>query len=130
GRGGEPGFVGVVRAARPMDNVRPAGEDIARGSVVLPAGQPLGAADLGMLAALGFAVIPVRRRPRVAILSTGDEVVEPGEPLPFGKIRNSNTTTLAVLARAWGAQVETLGIARDRLSDLTGKLERAAGCDL
>jgi molybdopterin molybdotransferase len=66
----------------------------------------------------------------VAILSTGDEVVEPGDPLPFGKIRNSNTTTLAALARGWGAETETLGIARDRLPDLAGKLERAAGCDL
>ncbi len=130
GRGFDPAHVGILRTARPMDNVRPAGEDIARGSVVLRAGQALGAADLGMLAALGFSEVSVRRRPRVAVLSTGDEVVEPGDPLPFGKIRNSNTTTLAAMARAWGAQVETLGIARDRLSDLTGKLERAAGCDL
>lgn len=130
GGGGEPGWVRVFHPARARDNVRPAGEDIARGSVVLRAGQPLGAADLGMLAALGFAGVPVRRRPRVAILSTGDEVVEPGEPLPFGKIRNSNTTTLAAMARAWGAEAVTLGIARDRLSDLTGKLEQAAGCDL
>lgn len=130
GRGFDPAYVGILRTAGPMDNVRPAGEDIVRGSVVLRAGQALGAADLGMLAALGFSEVSVRRRPRVAVLSTGDEVVEPGDPLPFGKIRNSNTTTLAALARAWGAQVETLGIARDRLSDLTDKLERAAGCDL
>lgn len=130
GRVGDPGVVGVLRPARAWDNVRPAGEDVARGRVVLAGGQPLGAADLGLLAALGFTSVPVRRRPRVAILSTGDEVVEPGEPLPFGKIRNANTTTLAALALAWGAQVETLGIARDRLSDITDKLERAAGCDL
>jgi molybdopterin molybdotransferase len=130
GRLNGPGVVGVLRSARPGDNVREAGEDIFRGTAVLPAGRALRAADLGQLAALGFTTAPVHRRPRVAILSTGDEVVEPGAPLPFGKIRDANATTLAALARGWGAETVALGIARDRLPELTERLTNAADADL
>jgi len=128
---GEPrDEVAILRAPSPLDNVREAGEDLREGEVVLKAGRILTAADLGIHAALGLTTARVHRRPRVAIISTGDEVVEPGGPLPPGKIRNSNTTTLAVLARSWGAEVETLGIALDTLGDITDRLAKAATADV
>ena len=120
----------VVRASESWDNVRPAGEDIALGSQMLPGGRLLRPADLGMLAAVGITSVVVHRRPRVAILSTGDEVQDPDAVLPPGAIRDSNATTLAAMAESWGAEVQTLGIARDRLADLSERLASAAGADL
>ncbi len=122
--------VAVFRAAKSWDNVRPAGEDIEAGAVMLPAGRVLRPADLGMMAAVGLVTAPVHRRPRVAILSTGDEVQDPGSRLRPGTIRDSNTTTLAAMAEQWGAEVLTLGIARDRLDDLKERLSAARGADL
>jgi molybdopterin molybdotransferase len=85
------------------DNVRPAGEDVSEGAVVLQAGRVLRAADLGMLAAVGRANVLVRPRPRVVVVSTGDELVEPGQPLGPGQIRDSNSYALTALARESGA---------------------------
>lgn len=122
--------VSIARAPSLLDNVREAGEDIRQGDMVLRAGRVLTAADLGIHAALGLTSARVVRRPRVAIISTGDEVVEPGGILPPGKIRNSNTTTLAAFARSWGAEVETLGIAADTLDGISDRLARAASADV
>lgn len=122
--------VRVYRPPRPGDNVREAGEDIARGAEVASAGQMLTPARLGLLASVGVVEAPVHRRPVVSILSTGNEVVRPGEPLASGKIRDSNAYVLAAMAQAWGAQVRLHGIARDTVEHLTSHLREARESDL
>jgi len=104
------------------DNVRPAGEDIQAGQEVLPAGHRLRPQDVGILAAIGQARVPVHRRPRVAILSTGDELVTIDEPIGPGQIRNSNEYTLAALVEKYGGEAVRLGIASDTIDDLTAKI--------
>jgi molybdopterin molybdotransferase len=101
---------GLLRAG---DNRRLAGEDLALGQVALAAGKRLRAADLGLLASLGRAEVPVRRRLRVAILSTGDELRSIGEPLPPGCVYDSNRYTLWALLNEMGADVLDLGVVRD-----------------
>jgi molybdopterin molybdotransferase len=107
--------VGILRAARPGDSVRPAGEDVHIGQAVLRAGTILRPQDLGILAALGRDPVPVVRQPRVAIVSTGDELVAVNEPLGPGKIRDSNSHTLAGLIASYGAIPLRQPIARDSL---------------
>jgi len=85
--------------------VREAGEDLRAGTVVLPAGTVMTAAAIGIAAGAGVATVPCARRPRVAVLATGDELIAPGEPLAPGQIHNSNTLTLAALAIEAGADV-------------------------
>jgi molybdopterin molybdotransferase len=120
----------VYRAARPFDNVREAGEDIARGTPVACRGQVLGPAQLGLIASVGEPRVRVHRRPLVAVLSTGNEVVAPGQDLKHGTIRDSNSIVIGTLARSWGADVRLIGIARDTVDDLTGRLDEARGVDL
>lgn len=112
-------------------NIRRRGEDIASGQVVLKAGRRLGAAALGVAASVGRAELPVFALPRVGVLTTGDELVMPGRPLPPGGIYNSNRHTLLGLARASGADPLDLGTVPDRL-DATREALRAAAqaCDL
>lgn len=125
------GMVVLPAGIRRGANLRLAGEDVASGQEVLPAGRRLGPQDLGLLAALGLADVTVRRRPRVALFSTGDELTEPGRLLGPGAIYDANRAMLrAMLARA-GAQVVDLGILRDEAADLERRLrEAAADCDL
>src|ERR671935_2327934 len=106
-------------------NVRHAGDDVRRGQPVLSAGTLLGAAELAVAASLGHAELPVGRRPRVVVLATGDELVEPGQPLAPGQIRNSNTVALAAQARDAGAEVVGSEIVRDNLEDTTSVLRSA-----
>lgn len=115
----------------PGANARPAGEDIARGTVAAAAGQRLRPQDLALLSALGLTEVTVRRRPRVAVFSTGDELTEPGAPLAPAAIYDANRALLrAMIARA-GAEVIDLGILRDERNSLAQNLARAAGdCDL
>lgn len=127
---GARGSVLIFRAAAPLDNVREAGEDIARGTVVARQGEALTAARLGLIASVGQDLVPVHRRPIVGILSTGNEVVPPGAALAPGMIRDSNAIVLATMAKTWGAEVRLLGIARDTIDDLTGKLDAARNVDL
>jgi molybdopterin molybdotransferase len=86
-------------------HVRAPGEDLSAGAVVLRAGTLLGAAELGLAVEAGRATLRCARRPRVAVLATGDELVAPGEPLRHGQLHNSNAVTLAALARRAGAEV-------------------------
>jgi molybdopterin molybdotransferase len=112
-------------------NRRHAGEDVAKGNVALPAGRRLKPADLGLWAALGNNLVPVFRPLRVALLSTGDEVCEPGTTLAPGMIYDANRVMLAALLRAQGCIVSDLGICPDRASALADTLEAAAaGHDL
>jgi len=119
--------VHIYAAVRRGDNVRLAGEDIRQGQVVLRAGHVLRPADIGVLAAMGYATVRVFRRPRVAILATGDELVDVDEPVTPGKIRNSNEYTSIALVRRYGGIPLPLGIARDTPESLTAKIR--AGLD-
>jgi molybdopterin molybdotransferase len=121
-------FPGTVEVGQ---NIRRCGEDIAVGQTVLSAGTRLGPAALGVAASVGAASLRVRRRPVVGVLTTGDELVMPGQPLPPGAIYNSNRHTLLSLARAAGAEVVDLGTVPDQLGATREALKRAAErCDL
>lgn len=122
--------VAIFVAQGPAINVREAGEDLRAGSLALAAGTVLRPAELGVLAALGYGRVRVHRRPQVAIVSTGDEVVPPGQPLAPGQIRDSNSTTLAALVRRYGGVPRLLGVARDTVEELTATLAAARDADL
>jgi molybdopterin molybdotransferase len=118
---------------RPVERgacVRPRGEDIRLGDRVLEPGAILRPAALGVLAALGHARVSVHRRPTVAVLSTGDELVPPEASLGPGQIPDSNTYTLCGLAVEAGAVPLTLGIARDRREELVERLRRGLEADV
>lgn len=116
---------------RPGAWIRRAGEDIRAGDVVLSAGTRMRPQEAGLAASIGLATLPVVRRPRVALFSTGDELVMPGEPLPPGAIYNSNRYTLRALCETLGCEVLDLGIVPDRLDATRAALREAAGqCDL
>lgn len=118
-----------IRAARaPGANVRRAGEDLRAGQPILEAGVRLAPQHLGLAASVGLAELSVFRRLRVAVFSTGDELVRPGAPLGPGCIYNSNHYTLAGLLEALGCEVEDLGIVPDRFEATCEALERGAGC--
>ncbi len=127
----ENGAVVLPAGIRRGANLRPAGEDVARGQEVLPAGRHLRPQDLGLLAALGLADVTVRRRPRVALFSTGDELAEPGRTLGPGAIYDANRAMLRAMLTRAGADVLDLGILRDEVQGLERRLrEAAADCDL
>jgi len=124
------GRVIIRRAVRPADNTGQAGEDLKKGELVLERGAVIGPAETGMLAATGLARVPVVRRPKLAVIATGDEIVEPGERKAAGQIRNSNGPALLAMALRAGADAKYLGIARDSSSSLRAKLARAKGADI
>jgi molybdopterin molybdotransferase len=128
--GPESEWVEILQEVPPGNNIRPEGEDIQHGQLVLPQGTELRSGEIGVLAALGYATVPVIRRPRVAILGTGDEVIDVGEPLRPGKIRNSNSYLLAAAVREAGAEAHRLGIARDTVESLREKFQEALTYDL
>jgi len=122
--------VRILRPAGPGDNIGQAGEDLKKGDLILDKGELVGPAEVGMLAALGQEPAWVARRPKVAVIATGDEIVEPGRKKRAGEIRNSNGPALHAAALQAGASVSYLGIARDREASLRAKLRRAAGADI
>jgi molybdopterin molybdotransferase len=124
------GRVKIRRAVRPAENTGQAGEELKKGELVLERGGVIGPAETGMLAATGLARVPVVSRPRLAVIATGDEIVEPGERKAAGQIRNSNGPSLLAMALRTGADAKYLGIARDRSSSLRAKLARAVGADI
>lgn len=117
-------------AVRPGQFVRPAGLDFREGDPGLAAGTVLDGRSVGLLASMGHGFVPVRRRPRVALLATGDELVMPGETPKGAQIVSSNSVAVGLMARAWGAEVHDLGIARDDPGDLVRALEQARGVDV
>jgi molybdopterin molybdotransferase len=122
----EEGRVRLKPGIRPGANRRHAGEDIAEGEVALPVGQRLRAPDLGLGAALGHRELYVFRRLRVALLSTGDEVCDPGVPLPQGAIYDANRFMLAALLAGLGCAVSDLGIRPDREAAIVDALATAS----
>lgn len=117
----------IFSSAATGDNIRLAGEDIKAGQTILPAGHQLRPQDVGVLAAIGQAQVAVYRRPKVAILATGDELVDVDEPIMPGKIRNSNEYVQMAMVEKYGGEAIPLGIARDNVADLTAKIR--AGLD-
>jgi molybdopterin molybdotransferase len=122
--------VTLKEAASPSRFIRPAGLDFRSGSIGLTAGRRLTARDIGLAAAMNRPWLKVRRRPRVAILSTGDELVNPGETPGPGQIVSSNAFSLAAFVAAEGGAPVMLGIARDNPSALSRSIEAAQGADL
>jgi molybdopterin molybdotransferase len=117
----------VVKAGEKADaNVRAAGEDYAEGDLAFPAGTPLHAAQLAVLAALGVDRVSTRRPPRIAVIATGNELVPAGQPLGFGQIHESNAVMLAALARESGVQVVVQDCVRDDPDALRNALLEAA----
>ena len=123
-----------VRDARDSGkNIRRRGEDIHEGREVLARGQPIGAAQIGVLASVGAGAVDVYRRPRIAFMGSGDELVDLdrfAEALAGRKIVSSNSYTLHAMIRAAGGEPVNLGVARDDPADLRERFGRAAGCDL
>lgn len=107
------GVVIVNVAAVQGQHIRPCGQDISSGQLILSTGHRLQAADLGLLASLGFSQLKVAAAIRVALMSTGDELREPGDPLAQGQIYNSNRPMLAAMIRVLGCEVVDLGIVAD-----------------
>ncbi|MGI6603966.1 MAG: gephyrin-like molybdotransferase Glp [bacterium] len=116
--------VAVLRPVAPGENVIRAGEDVMAGEELFTAGQRLRPADVGALATLGITAVPVWRKPRVAILSTGDEIVAPGETPGPGKIRDSNSYSLGAAVQATGGEPLYLGLVPDEYEAVLAGVQR------
>ena len=122
--------IGVQQESPLGSHVRPAGEDLAKGEVVLSSGTVLGPSQIGVLASLGMSKVRVIRRPVVAILATGDELLSVGDPMEKAKIYDSNSYGLASSVLRYGGVPRTLGIAGDNLEDMNQKLSQGTSSDL
>jgi len=121
------GKVVLPAGLKPGANVRPAGEDIASGHAALPAGQRLRPQDIALAAAFGLTQLGVVRRIRVAVFSTGNELVSPGETRAAAQLFDSNRFMLMAMLARLGCEVSDLGILRDEPMSLAGALQQAAG---
>jgi molybdopterin molybdotransferase len=120
-----PETISIEKTVKRGDNVRLRGMDVRAGDAVLKRGNPLKPQDVGLLAMLGFPEVEVHKKPLVALLSSGDELLEAGAPLESGKIRDSNSYMLASLVESTGVEVLRLGIARDSRESVQGLIEQA-----
>jgi molybdopterin molybdotransferase len=121
----EPGIIAVRDPVKPWENVRFRGEDVKRGSMVLSPGDQLKPQSLGLLAAMGNATVSIHRPPKVAVLASGNELYEPGAPLPPGGIYESNRLCLAAAAQECGAEVELFPLVPDSLESTVTALREA-----
>lgn len=126
----DDGTVTTSEPPRPLAHIRQTGQDFARGDTLLEPGRLLTPEALSLAASAGVTEIKLRKRPRVGILASGDELVEPGETPGPGQIVNSIAPGLAALVAQWGADPVYLGIARDDPQDVAGKLSNTENLDL
>jgi len=125
-----PSSVTILETARPGQNVRGRGLDFAKGDALLPAGIRLNARDIGLAAAANAPFLRVRRKPRVALFATGDELIEPGGKPRADQIVSSNSHALMIMARQFGADVLNLGIVRDSLAATMRAVGKARDADI
>lgn len=118
----------IYNATSKMENVMKAGSDIQKGSTLLKKGQLLSAHEIGILASLGLVEAMVYRQPKVAIISTGQEIIEPGKPLPPGKIYDINAHSLNAAVQECGGDPTILGIIPDKTNQLINRLREALTC--
>ncbi len=130
GSGVSQDAIGILRAVPPGSSIRPAGEDVKRGDVAVRKGAVIRPWEVGVLAAFGQARVRVMRRPIVAILATGDELLEPGQPRTGARIYDVNSYTLASAVARDGGLPRRLGIARDKLPDVQQKVRSGLDADL
>lgn len=123
-------WVEILQEVQPGNSIRLAGEDMHKGQVALPQGTEIGPWEIGILATVGCAQVPVIARPRVAILGTGDEVIDVDQPLTPGKIRNSNSYLLEAAVHKAGGEPHRLGVAHDTVESLREKFREASTYDL
>ncbi len=126
----DDGSVKIFTSVTPHENLRFAGDDIRKGQRVFENGHAIKAYDIGVLASIGRSSIKVVSKPKVAILSTGDELSAVESPLPPGKIRSSNNHTLRALSKPFASEVLDLGIAEDNLDDTEARLREAFSADI
>ncbi len=125
-----PSSVEIFKAANLGANIRKRGDDIQRGASILPRGQRLRAQDLGVLAMLGIAQVPIYRKPRIALLSSGDELTPISETLTAGKIYDVNSYTLSAMLASAGCEIIPLGVAEDTPESVKAALSKAKNADL
>jgi len=124
------GVVTPAEPQRPGQHIRRRGQDFSAGDVLIAPGRRLGSRDIGLAAAANHPWLSVHRKPRVAILATGDEIAMPGEPIAPGGIVSSNSHALAALVRAGGGEPILLPVARDDVAAIAAAAAGAAGMDL
>lgn len=122
--------VGIMSEASEGLNIRKAGESISRGAIVLEKGTVIRPSEIGLIASLGYSRVKVIRRPIVAVLSTGNELIDIDQPLGEGKLYNSNSYSIASLVKRYGAIPRMLGIAMDDEADIVSKLKQAQSADM
>lgn len=128
--GGRSGTVNISVKGEPRANIRESGEDVRAGECVLPRGTVVGSATIGVLASIGRGRVNVYRRPTVAFMASGDELISVNEPMAPGKIRNSNSYTLFSQIQQAGGIPRDLGVARDTLDDIRAHVEEGLKADL
>ena len=128
--GSEISEIGIKIKAELGENIRPAGEDIERGETVVESGIEMTPGIIGVAASLGRTDVKAIRKPVIAIVSTGDELADPGEKLDPGKIYNSNAFSIAAMAERYGAIAKIIGIARDSIESLESMLAEAVKYDM
>jgi molybdopterin molybdotransferase len=125
-----PSEIGIIIDVPKGANIRKAGESIKQGNLIIAKGTVIRPSEIGVLASIGYVKIKVIRRPVVAILATGDELINPGEPLTEGKIYNSNTYSVAAQVLREGGMPRILGIALDNEPSVENKINQALEADL
>ncbi|MBC7360991.1 MAG: molybdopterin molybdotransferase MoeA [Candidatus Aminicenantes bacterium] len=120
------GWIVIRREIKKGENVREAGEDVQKGQKIIAPGTLLRTPHLGLLAACGCHQVTVYRKPRVAVLITGNELCQPGQPLKPGKIYDSNSTTLKALLRSSGVEIVSLRLVKDNLKTLMAAMKKAS----
>ena len=126
----DPRVVRVHSAVHPGENISPRGEDIRKGEIVVRAAEFLTPAKVGAIAAVGKKDVVVFAKPRVAVLTTGDEVIPPGRPIRPGQVYDINATTMSSVVRESGGEPTALGRVPDRLDALKAAIRKAASFDL